>query len=73
MPVVCDDETIRQMKVLIADLKDTTYDALDREALGALENLLDEYGQDADDWASDSGYGYCDSCDGERFRDESRD
>ena len=72
MPIVYDEETLRQVKVIVRNLPsdyDNEIDPVRQEIL----TLLDEYGQDADDWANAVGYGYCEDCDGERFRDESRD
>lgn len=72
MAIVYDEETIRRVKALVREMPGDSQGQIDYTKSEVLA-LLEEYGQDADSWASDVGYGYCDDCDGERFRDESRD
>jgi len=66
--LVFDEVTIDYVVDMLKDL--IGYDNKD-EVMVIIKTLYSE-SMDADDWAVDSGYGYCDDCDGERFLDESR-
>jgi len=73
MDKVFNDEQIGHMLTRIDYLKVAVHNEFDRNILCEIENILREDGMDADDWAIEAGYGFCDYCSGEMFRDESRD